>query len=182
MALTNRERNIMFIAVAVVILLLADKYVVSPITQAYSQTKQDKVQLQAELQKSLSAIKRKNVIQKQLEQMHALGLGSDFSQAESNILRYIKESSVKNSVEISSVQPEHISVDKNIEEIEFVISGSGSMGAITKFLWDMETAELPIKLKTLQLGSNDESASRMLLQIKLSSIFVASEVGKEGEG
>ncbi|MBP8606457.1 MAG: hypothetical protein KBI46_11555, partial [Phycisphaerae bacterium] len=52
------------------------------------------------------------------------------------------------------------------------VSGSGTMAAVTQFLWDIETSKLPLRIKSLQLGAADENGSQMTLQLKLSSIYL----------
>jgi Tfp pilus assembly protein PilO len=181
MALTRRERIIMLLSIVAVFLLAADRYILSPVLEKYSQTQQTKEQLKAQLEQSTSAIKRKEILQQKWEQMKQAGLGGDFAAVESNVLRYIKDSSLKHNLVLSSVQPERIENDSDIREIEFIVSGTGSMYAVTHFLWDMETASLPLKAKTFQLGANDENADQMSLQIKLSSIYVAPKSGQKDE-
>jgi hypothetical protein len=104
--------------------------------------------------------------------MKEAGLTDNYEQMGSNVLRYIKDSSFKNNLTLSSVQPNRVSVSHDIEETEFTVSGSGSIDSVTKFLWDLETAKLPVKIRTLQLGANDETADQMSLQVKLASICI----------
>jgi Tfp pilus assembly protein PilO len=173
MAFTKREHLIILITAIAVILLVADKYCLSPMLDHYSQRKQNMEKLRTELQQSMAAIDRKNILQKQWDRMKESGLTEDSEQMESSVLRYVKDSSLKNNIILSSVQPDRVSVSHDVEEMEFIVSGSGSMDSITKFLWDMETMNFPIKIKTFQLGSNDESARQMSLQVKLSSICIS---------
>jgi Tfp pilus assembly protein PilO len=175
MTFTSRERIIMFFAVVAVVLLVADKYLLSPLIANYSQTQQTKEQLKAQLEQSEALIKRKALLQKQWQQIKADGLTDTFAVAESNILRHIKDSALKNNLTLSSVQPERIDSENDIRELEFIVSGMGSMNSVTNFLWDIETSKMPLKVKTFQLGSNDENAYQMAVQIKLSSIYIASK-------
>jgi Tfp pilus assembly protein PilO len=181
MAFTKRERTVIVVAIITVSLLVADKYLVSPMLEQYSQAKQNREKLKTELQQSLTAIERKNMLQKQWNQMKEAGLADDYEQMESSVLRYIRDSSLKDNLVLSSVQPERVSVSRDIGETEFIVSASGSMDSVTKFLWDLETAKLPVKIKNLQLGSNDETARQMSLQVKLSSVYIDTQ-GKEKTG
>lgn len=181
MALTKRERIILFFTIAAVFLLVADSFLLSPVLDKYSQTQQTKEELKAQLEQSTAAIRRKEILQKQWDKMKQAGLGGDFAAAESSVLRYIKDSSLRNNLVLSSVQPERIESDSDIREIEFIVSATGSMYAVTNFLLDMETASLPLKAKTLQLGANDENADQMSIQVKLSSIYVAVKDNQKDE-
>jgi Tfp pilus assembly protein PilO len=175
MTFTKRERLIMIFSIAAIVLLIGDRYFLSPIMSKYSRTQEIKQQLQNRLDQSNAAIQRKAILQRQWQKMNDSGLKYNFAAAESNILRYIKDSALKNSLVLSSVQPQLIESKNDIREMEFIVSGTGSMDAVTNFLWDMETSELPLKTETFQLGSNDENAYQMSVQVKLSSIYIATK-------
>lgn len=173
MTFTKRERIIMIFSIAAIVLLVSDKYFLSPLMSKYSLIQETKQQLQSLLDQSNAAIQRKAILQRQWQKMKDNGLTDDFAVSESNILRHIKDSASKNRMVLSSVQPQLIDSKNDIREVEFIVSGTGSMDAVTNFLWDMETSELPLKAETFQLGSNDENAYQMSVQVKLSSIYIA---------
>ncbi len=181
MAFTRREHRIIIIAAVVVALLVADQYLLTPLINEYTQTRQKKEQLQTEWQQTSAALARKNELETQWDRMKKAGLAEDYEKMESSILRYIKDSSLKNDLVLSSIQPQRISASGEIEESEFTVSGNGTIRSITQFLWDLETATLPIKIKNLQLGSSDESAHPMSWQVKISSIYLTQPEEKKGE-
>jgi len=48
------------------------------------------------------------------------------------------------------------------------------MNAIARFLWRVETAGIPIRLKELQLGSRKEGTDDLTLQLRLSTLYQAT--------
>lgn len=181
MALTSREKIALLLAIAAVAILVADRYVLTPLAAKRTENKQLCSSMQAELEQSLSIMNRRKLLQVRWKEMLQGGLTDRPGQAESLVLRFLQESSKEAGLLLTSLQPEHSPAENQFGQIEFFISGSGSMRAVTRFLWHVETASLPLRVKTFQLGGNDENASQMSLQLTLSSIYIAEEEQGEQE-
>ena len=50
-------------------------------------------------------------------------------------------------------------------------AGTGSMNAVSRFLWRVETAGIPLRVKEMQLGSRKEGADDLTVQLRLSTIY-----------
>jgi len=172
MALTRREQKIMYLTVASVMFLIFNTYVLEPILDMRSETAQMHQTLHTQVDRSLTTLKRKKQMQKRWAQMQQAGLSSDVQKAESMVYRYLEESSQRSGLQLGSVQPDRLITESELGEIDFVLSGTGSMRSVTEFLWDLETAAIPLKIKSHQLGSKNEMAKAMTIQIELSTVYV----------
>jgi hypothetical protein len=175
MALTFRERMIMIMATATVLLLVLDRYAFTPLLQKRSETKQLVQSTAAELEHSLAVLNRRKQLQTRWQQMTEDGLSAQPAQTEGLILRFLQESSGRAGLLLTSLQPEHAELKADFGHIDFLVSASGDMRAVTRFLWDIETSSLPLRIKALQLGGADETASQMSLQLTLSSIYLIEQ-------
>ena len=175
MALTHRERIIMFLAVTAIALLIADRIILSPVLNARSQTRETRQSLQTELDQANAALERREILQKRWEQMQQAGLTDTVETIEGLLFRHLKEASADSGLLLTSIQPDRQGNQPDLGEIEFAVSWTGSMAAVTAFLWDLETAQIPLRIKSLQLGANDETAAKMSLQVKLSSIYLLKQ-------
>jgi hypothetical protein len=175
MALTSRERKIMIVAVAAVLILLLNQYAVSPIMEKRAEARQTRQDLEAKVEQSLSALNRRKLLQERWTQMQQNGLGGDIQKAESMVYRYIEDASARSGLELGSIQPDRMTTDNRLGEIDFVLSGTGSMQSVTRFLWSLETAQIPLKVKSYQLGSKNETAQEMTIQVELSTCYLKEE-------
>ena len=57
----------------------------------------------------------------------------------------------------------------------FVVVGTGSLDAVARFLWKIETTILPIKVMDMQLGSSNESGQSMSVQLRLSTLCLGKD-------
>ena len=174
MGFSKRERMILIFCIVGVLALIADRYVFTTMMQGRSDLKDKKQNLHAELEEALSVIKRKKLLSNKWEQMIQNGLEDDPSETEGIVLRYIEEISSKNDIKLASIQPERMQNETELARIEFVLSGVGSISAVTGFLLDIETAPIPLKVATMQLGAADESGNQMTIQLRMSSIYYES--------
>ena len=102
-------------------------------------------------------------------------LKRDPGEAESQILHALRDWSEQTDLNLSSIRPERSTERTDVPEITFHISGSGSMNSISRFVWCLETAEIPIKVKVLSLGSRKEGIDDLSLQLRFSTLYLATE-------
>lgn len=174
MGLSKRERIIVLVTLLAVGALAADRFVRAPIANGLRE-------LRAERQKSLAQVTRaKNLLQQkqQIEQKKALlpeGLRSD-TEAESRVAKALDKWAEDARLMLTSVKPDRMaSGDKGLKEILFVIAGKGSLDAVAWFLYQVETSDLPIKVKHIQLGSTSEAGDNMSLELRISTLYLAAD-------
>lgn len=172
--LSKRERIIGIVAVAAVGLLVLSKFLIGPIADKLQQLDMQKQQLQVELNEAQNLFQRRRLLEKEWKTMLADGLRNEV-EAESRIARAIDGWSREARLTLSSVKPDRVARDKGLTEITFVVAGTGTLDAVAQFLWKIETAPLPIKVKDMQVGSSNESGQSMSLQLRVSAICLGTE-------
>lgn len=174
MVLSKRERIITLVALAGLGALVMDRFVLTPVLYGLEQVESHKQQLLAEVNEAQSLFERRKLMERKWRTILSEGLRSD-AEAESRVARAIDEWSEDARLTLTSVKPERAAGDKGMKEITFVLAGRGPLDAVAWFLYQVETAELPIKVKNMQLGSTSEAGDNMALQLRLSAIYVAAD-------
>ena len=173
--LSRREKIILAAAVLAIGLLVSDRYVLSPLMAKRSEIKDQKEKLKAQVEEGLAVMKRQKLLSKRFKQMTDSGLSTNPAVTEGIVLRYLEDAAYKNYLTLASMQPERINRDdaaETVKEIEFLVSGKGDMKAVTMFLWDVENAAIPLRIKTMQLGASNEDGSQMTITMRISSIYI----------
>lgn len=181
MALTRREQIILYITIVSVVLLIVNAYVLEPLLTKRAETAADKLQLQGDVEQALATLDRKRLLTRRWAEMQDAGLGADVQKAEAMVYRYLEDISGRASLELGSVQPDRRATEGRLGEIDFVVSGTGSMQAVTRFLWHLETADIPLRVKSFQLGAKNEAAEAMTIQIELSTVYIKPQPAAEKE-
>ncbi|MBN2128426.1 MAG: hypothetical protein JW741_02980 [Sedimentisphaerales bacterium] len=180
MVLSKRERVILIVAVVAVGALMLNFFIVEPAGKRLAQVENHRLQLEAEFNEAQSLFERQRLLGPRWKAMLSEGLRSD-AEAETRIARALDEWAADARLTLSSVKPERVASDKGLKEMTFVVAGKGSLDAVAWFLHQVETAALPLKVKTMQLGSSSESDDSMSLQLRLSALYLGAAPKPAGQ-
>jgi len=174
MVLSKRERTILIATLVSVGLLIANTFIIDPVLAKRDEMESQRQQLLGDLSEAELLIGNHRRMQKKWNEMLSDGLRND-EEAESKVLAALREWSGDARLSLSSIRPERISGDKGLQEMIFTVAGKGSLDSVARFLWQIETAALPVKIKDMQLGSSSESGDRMSLQLHLSALYLGAQ-------
>ena len=174
MGLSKRERIILIATIACVGLFVAVKFVIDPVQAKRDDMESQRLQLMGDLNEAELLIGNHGRMQKKWDTMLSDGLRSE-TEAESRILSALREWSGAANMALSSIRPERLSSDKGLQEMIFTVAGRGTLESVARFLWQIETAALPVKIKDMQLGSSSEAGDSMSLQLHLSALYLGAQ-------
>jgi len=176
MVLSKRERIILIVTAFAVGALLLDKVILGPVTKGLDELKVQRDVLVAEVGDAQRLFERRRVLEPRYKEMLADGFRND-TEAESRVLRSLRDWSQNADLTLSSVKPERVASDQGLREMTFAVAGTGSLRSVAQFLWQIETAALPIKVKSVQIGSASEAGDSMSLQLRLSALYLGEQSG-----
>lgn len=173
MVLTKRERIILIVTLLCVGLLIVSKFVVDPVQVRLDEMEAQRQQLQGDLEEAQMLLDNRGTMQRKWNTLVADGLRND-AEAESKVLGALGEWAAAAGLSLSSIKPDRVASDKGLQEMIFTVAGKGTIEAVSRFLWQVETAPLPAKVRDMQLGSGSESESTMSLQLHLSVLYLGT--------
>jgi hypothetical protein len=173
MVLSKRERYIAITTVVVLLILILDSYIITPFIDQMGKTATEKQNLQTEMDRASTLFKRRALMDQQWQEMINGGLQNDVSRAESQTLHAMDGWARECELAVSSVKPGRGQGTGHLKEVLFQITGDGSMKSICGFLWQIENTSFPIKIKEVQIGSNDENGKSMSLQLEISVLYIS---------
>lgn len=174
MVLSKRERIILIVTAVVVGALVVDKIIFGPVKGRLDEMKVRRDLLVAEVAEAQSLFERQRLLAPRYKAMLSDGFRND-TEAESRVLRALREWSSATGVILSSVKPERVASDQGLKEMTFVVAGKGTLRSVAQLLWQIETAALPIKVKRMQLGLAGEGTDSMSLELGLSALYLGAE-------
>ena len=174
MILSRRERLLIAATLIAVAALVLVRYAVTPLLDARDAAEARKQGLLDEMDRARGLLAHERRLSPEWRAMTAAGLRRDPTEAESQVLHAVGDWAMEAGLRLSSLKPERVSEKKHLQEINFQATGTGSMNAVARFLWRVETAGIPIRLKELQLGSRKEGTDDLTLQLRLSTLYQAT--------
>ena len=181
MVLSKRERYVAAATIIAVAVLLLDRYLLTPFLDRQARAEAERQSVLHEMERATSLFARKRQMAPKWNDMLAGGLNCDASEAESQVLHAVRDWSQESSLNLSSVKPERIAQKGELQEIMFQVAATGPMSAVAGFLWRLETASLPIKVKELQVGSRKEGTDDLSVQLRISTLYLAAKPERSTE-
>jgi hypothetical protein len=181
MVLSKRERIILIVTAVVVGALVVDKVIFGPVKGRLDEMKVQRDLLVAEVAEARSLFERQRLLAPRYKTMLSDGFRND-TEAESRVLRALRQWSDATGVVLSSVKPERVASDQGLKEMTFVVAGKGTLRSVAQLLYQIETAALPIKVKNMQLGLASEGTDSMSLQLRLSALYLGAEAEASEQG
>jgi len=176
--LSRRERSIVLVTLVVLVLLPADKFVVTPVINKLVEARDTRQRLLDELQEAENLFDRRRVMEKKWRQFGSEGLESE-SQAESRLLHAVGQWAQDSRLTLASVKPQRVSTEStDVQEMTVSVAGTGSLQAAARFMWNVEHAAIPVKIKDMQLGSANDTGNDMSLQLRLSTLYIGAAEGQ----
>lgn len=175
MALTKRERTISLVVAGALAIFLLDQYALTPMLSRGSQIETESRECQLQDKKAQQLFVKNRKLGGKWSEMNAAGLGSDASTAESRLLHSIRDWAQDSGLNLASVKPERSEPERQFQKITFRASGTGPMSAVSKFLWQVETAKIPVRIADLQLSSRKEGMDDLSLQLSVSTLCLAQK-------
>ncbi|MEN6426783.1 MAG: hypothetical protein ABFD90_17185 [Phycisphaerales bacterium] len=173
MVLTKRERILAIVTVLVLGTLAINSAIIKPLSTWRQETEDEKLELEAQIQEAQNLFEHRRLLERKWRGLLSEGMKSD-ADAESRIARALTEWARQTRLTLSSVKPDRAITEKGMNEITFAVAGEGTLDAVTSFLYRVETAELPVKVTNMSLGSSNESGENMSLQLRLSAVYLGS--------
>jgi hypothetical protein len=177
MVLTKRERIIFIATLVCVGLLVVSKFVVDPVQKRLDEMEAERQQLRVSLEEAQLLMGNRGAMQRKWKALVSDGLRND-AEAESKVLSALGEWADEAGLSLSSIKPDRVASDKGLQEMVFTVAGKGTLESVSWFLWQIETAALPARIRDMQLGSGSESEGTMSLQLHLSVLYVGTPQNK----
>jgi hypothetical protein len=171
--LSHRERIIAIATLAALVVLVLDRYVVSPFLDSRDRVQTDAATLAGKTEEAMGVFERGKRSARRWREMHEKGLKDDPGEAESQMLHALDDWADQTGVSLSSRKPERPEEGSGVQQIAFNVAGTGTMQGVARFLWDMESANLPLRIRDLTLGARTEGRDDLSFKVNLSTLYVA---------
>jgi hypothetical protein len=170
MVLSKREQIILLTAVVAVGLLIGNKFVYEPIRDKLATLNDAREELRKELDSAHLLIAKKKRDEPKYKRLTTEGF-QDEADVDNKVSTALNEWSQKYGLKTSSTRPERVPSDKELQEMRFTFSGTGTLKAAASFLWEIESAPMPIKITSMTLSSSSDSGDQMSLTLGVSAVY-----------
>jgi len=185
MNLNKRENLILAVAALCITVLIANKFIITPMIDTYHTRTTDISKLKADLERGHYLIKREKDISEDLKKMLASSLPDDTTVVEKQMFAAIERWKGASSLNITAQTPRwekdvggDIPIQAKINKLEIKISATGTIQSIARFLYEMETDPLALRVEDVEITSRDSKGQNLTLESRVTGLVIAQEGGK----
>lgn len=172
MNLNQRQRILAMLAIAAVGLFMADKLVITPLTNSWKARAERLVKLREKVRDGEETLKRETALTEQWEHMRQNVFNAAKPEAESQMLKAFERWTADSGVAVSSIRPQWKEAEDDYKTLECRADVAGSMSAITRFLYQIERDPLGVKVDAMELQSRDTEGSQLALVVQVSGLLL----------
>jgi hypothetical protein len=172
MTIKNRQQVLAFLAIGAIALLVADRFVLTPLIKSWK----DRSARVADLKKSISQgallLEREETIRERWSVMSTNTLPENVSSAENTVLKAFDRWSQESRISITSLKPQWRQNEDDYMTLECRADAFGSIEAVTRFLHEVEIDPLALKIESVELAARDKEGQQLALGLQISALLL----------
>ncbi|MBC7782944.1 MAG: type II secretion system protein M [Burkholderiales bacterium] len=125
----------------------------------------------AELERAANLFKNNIAARRKWKDITRGTLATDASTAESQVYNRVTQALQRGGLELQSLRPERTDSENGFRRIVLRVQASGNMSRIGRFLYAMQTSDIPLRITDLQISSKKEGTDDLGITLGVATIF-----------
>ena len=178
MKIENRQQFLVTLTIAAGALYVGVNFIYGPLADWYAARSAQIKDLRARVSEGRSLLARDTAVQNHWNDMQSNSLPADTSLAEQRLLKAVDEWSRDCGAEVTSLMPQWKNDSTNYLTLTCRVETSGDLGALTRFLYDLEKGPLAIRLDSVELGAHDNTGQQMTMSVDIDGLALSAKETK----
>lgn len=178
MSEAHRKRWLLVAAAACALLFLGDRFILGPLTASWKTRARRITELKTSIHNGQTLLDRGETLKERWSQAQANALPAEAPAAENALLGYVSAWASSSGVTVSALAPRWIEDETLGPRMEIRVSGSGSLSAISRFLYSVESSPAPLRLEVLELRARDDNGRELSVDARISGLTAAVKGGR----
>lgn len=177
MEFKQRERILIILVFACLGLLAADRLVVTPLLKLWQERSARIAQLETALAEGRFLLDRKESIERRWNEMQARGLPIEAAAAQERVLQSVNRWAQTSRLAVKSLSFVPAPAGDRQERRLLVVQTrlEGNLEQIARFLYELETDALALRLETMDISARDDPGSALVLNARFSALQVEGQ-------
>jgi hypothetical protein len=170
----KRQKLLAFLALGAVAIFAADKLVLTPLANGWKARSDAIVELRKSIAAGRVTVDREQLTNRRWNEMRKNTLPVNASAAEQQLLGAFDKWSRDSRVSVSSVRPQwKRGASDDYSLLECRVDASGSLSALSRFLYEVEKSPLALKVEGVELAARDNTGQQLTLGLLVSGLRLA---------
>ncbi|MDE3066137.1 MAG: hypothetical protein KGJ60_01155 [Verrucomicrobiota bacterium] len=174
MKINNREKLLIAVTLSVIALFFADRLVFEPLAGWWKTRQAQIAELRRQVHDGALLLQREAGLRSHWDSMRTNTLPANTSLAEQQVLGAFDRWSRDSGVSVTGITPQWNTEATNYMTLACRVEASGDLGAVSRFLYDIEKDPMALKLDTLDLNAHDGTGQQFTLDLQVSRLALKS--------
>ncbi len=170
MSISSRERYIGLTAGLVIAALLLDQFLLTPFLARHAAMAAELETLERSTRQASDVLSRQQRLSPEWAGYQDRGLKTVYAQAEGQTTRAILDWAQSAGVNLAGLKAERVLTQDRFQIISFHVTATGNLASLSRLIWQIETAALPVKLNDVQFAPRKENTDDLTLQLTVSTL------------
>jgi hypothetical protein len=180
MQINNRQQLLTILTLSVIGLLVLDSVVTPPLTKLWHDRQAKIAMLKNEVKEGTMQQRRKDSLRSRWAQIQAGALTNDTTGAEQQLLVGLNRWSQYSDISINgTAQTWKPGSDTGFRTLECRVDVSGSIDRLSRFLYELETDPMALKVQSIEMTSKDNTGSVINLGVQISGLVLTQQEPKK---
>lgn len=171
----QRQRLLTILAIAAVVLLVGDKFILTPLSNLWTQRADEIRQLRARIDRGEFLLEQEVRTEAIWRDMKNRSLPSDRSIAEDAVLSSVDQWSLMSRATITSISPQWRTREEDHTLLECRVESVGSLESLARFLYELDRERMALRVESVELTSRDKRGRELAMDLRFSGLNIPEE-------
>jgi Tfp pilus assembly protein PilO len=170
MKIENRQQFLVVLTIAAAGLFVAVNFIITPLAGFWSARQTQISELRAQVKTGNQMINAETRTRNRWAEMQTNALPANTSLAEQQLFKSVDDWSRSSGAEVTSLMPQWKNDDTNYMTLNCRVETSGDLGALSKFLYDVERGPVALRLDSLEITERDKDGQELTMSAEINGL------------
>lgn len=170
--INTRQQRLAIFAIVAVAFLAGDRLVITPLTTSWKARAARITQLKRDVEHGASLLNQERAIRTTWDRLRTNTLSGELSTAQSQVIKAFNRWSQESGVSIGSIRPQWKQNADDYMTLECRADATGSLAALSRFLFQAETDPMALKIEAMELTVRDAEGQQLTLGLQVSGLLL----------
>jgi hypothetical protein len=175
MKIKSRQDFLVALTIAAAGLFVAVNFIFTPLEHWWTARSAQVRDLREKVHDGKMMLSRESGIRSHWDAMRTNALPANTSLAEQQVLKAFDGWSRDSSAELTSIMPQWNNDSTNYMTLACRVEASGSLGTLSRFLYEVEKGPMPLRIDTVELGAHDNDGQQLTLGLEVNGLALMQQ-------
>jgi hypothetical protein len=175
MKIKTRQQFLVVLTIGVAALFVGERLVYEPLANWWSARSQRITELRKQVTDGRLLLQREQALRNRWDRMRTNTLSADTSLAEQQVLKKFDNWSQDSNVTITGITPQWNDGATNYVSVDWRVEAAGDLGALSRFLYDVEQGPMALKLESVNVSARDDTGQQFTLGLQINGLALRPE-------